>query len=121
MKRLIDLFRRPPTEVKLDTQQLRDIAQFTAGYTLAMQSGLASLEDSIVERAMNNALAQLEPSIVKRVEAAKVARAKDIVTLQSKLRDLGAKRESATGADRLKYDHYIEALKWALGDDSNGD
>lgn len=109
--------RDPVTLAGLD--EARYIDAFHAGYLLAMTHGVPKLEETLLDRAAMQVLSGLSETIEHRAMAAGIVNPRPVLDLQTKLQEFAMKQSSAkTPEDRVKYQHYIEALQWALP--SNG-
>ena len=99
------------------------LTAFQAGYSKAwetmlpiMQGGMKLSNETMRQEALTAALATVEPAIEQRVVAKvnDIQRLRTFKELTAKRSELESKRTAAPVTDQPRYEHYLEALGWAL-------
>ena len=85
-----------------------------------MQEGMLQSREALKQQALTNAMATIEPAILQRVTAKldDVQKLRTHQVLSAKQSELTRKRADAAPPDQPRYDHYLEAIRWALNGDS---
>ena len=87
---------------------------FVEGMCFALSDHSQSFRKALYDQALNEAVQRMTSSVEERARAAGAANPKGLLDLQRKQQEFRSKRDQAVGLDRQKYDHYLEALEWAL-------